>query len=99
MLFYAPRGSPARFKMDLLIPSETFRRTGPLRLTVWVNGKQLGQKFCDSPEHQTFEQTVPPELLRDDGVALVETTLDKYYVSPVDGQKLGYLFVRGGFLH
>jgi hypothetical protein len=32
-------------------------------------------------------------------VTLVETALDKYYISPDDGQKLGYLFMDGGFVY
>jgi hypothetical protein len=68
-------------------------------MTVRINGKELGQRAYNSPEDQTFEQAVPPEMLRADGVALVETALDKYYIAPADGQKLGYLFVRGGFIY
>jgi hypothetical protein len=68
-------------------------------MTVRINGKELGRRFYDSPEEKTFEQVVPPEMLCPDGVALVETVLDKYYVAPADKAKLGYLFVRGGFLY
>jgi hypothetical protein len=68
-------------------------------MTVRINGKELGRRFYNSPRAQTFEQAVPPEMLRADGVALVETVLDKYYVAPADKAKLGYLFVRGGFLY
>ena len=83
--------------MDFVIHGPSFRQLLPLQLTVRVNGKEIGRRRYDTPGSQTFEQTVPPELLRDDGVALVETELDEYYVAPLDGQKLGYLFERGGF--
>jgi len=98
-LFYAPARPGVRFKMDFVIHGETFKQTGPLRMTVRINGKELGRRFYNSPRAQTFEQAVPPEMLRADGVALVETVLDKYYVAPADKAKLGYLFVRGGFLY
>jgi hypothetical protein len=98
-LFYAPARAGVRFKMDFVIHSMTFKQTGPLRMTVRINGKELGQRAYNSPEDQTFEQAVPAEMLRADGVALVETALDKYYIAPADGQKLGYLFVRGGFIY
>ena len=97
LLFYVPRRSGVRFKMDFVIASHTFKETGPQRLTVWLNGRQIGQKLYRAPGEHTFEQEIAPEWLRSDGIALVETTLDKYYVAPDDGQKLGYLFVRGGF--
>jgi hypothetical protein len=98
-LFYIPARTGVKFKMDFVLHSQTFRQTGPVRMTVRINGKELGRRVYDSPENQTFEQAVPPEMLRADGVALVETVLDKYYVAPADGQKLGYLFVRGGFIY
>jgi hypothetical protein len=98
-LFYVPARAGVRFKMDFVIHSETFKQTGPLRMTVRINGKELGQMAYNTPEEHSFEQAVPPEMLRADGMALVETALDKYYVAQGDGQKLGYLFVRGGFIY
>ena len=68
-------------------------------MTVLINGKELGRRVYDSPQAHTFEQAVPPEMLRADGVTLVETVLDKYYIAPADQAKLGYLFVRGGFIY
>ena len=32
-------------------------------------------------------------------MAIVQTTLDKYYIAPEDKQKLGYMFVSGGFVN
>jgi hypothetical protein len=98
-LFYVPARAGVKFKMDFVIHGATFKQTGPLQMTVRINGKELGRRVYDSPEDHTFEQAVPPEMLRADGIALVETVLDKYYIALADGQKLGYLFVRGGFLY
>ena len=98
ILFHVPRRDGVRFKMDFAIHGPSLGKMMPLELTVRVNGKELGRRRYLTPGSQTFEQAVPPGLLRADGVALVETELDKYYVSPLDGQKLGYLFERGGFL-
>jgi hypothetical protein len=98
-LFYVPARAGVRFKMDFVIHSETFKQTGPVWMTVWINGKELGRRFYNSPEEKTFEQAAPPEMLRADGVTLVETALDKYYIAQADKQKLGYLFERGGFIY
>ena len=98
-LFYAPARAGVRFKMEFVIHGETFKQTGPLWMTVLINGKELGRRVYDSPQAHTFEQAVPPEMLRADGVTLVETVLDKYYIAPADQAKLGYLFVRGGFIY
>jgi hypothetical protein len=98
-LFYAPARAGVRFKMDFVIHGQTFKQTGPFQMTVRINGKELGRRVYNSPEEQTFEQAVPPEMLRADGVTLVETVLDKYYIAEADHQKLGYLFERGGFIY
>ncbi len=96
LLFAVPRRPNTRFRMDFVLAAQTFSKTGPIRMTVWLNGKPLGQAVYGSPEQHSFEAAVAPELLRDDGVALIETTLDKYFVAD-DGVKLGYLFESAGF--
>jgi hypothetical protein len=77
----------------------TYSHTGPVRLTVWINGRRLAEQLYSAPEFQSFERPVPPQWLGEDGLALVETTLDKYFIAPEDKQKLGYLFVSGGFVN
>jgi hypothetical protein len=88
-----------RFRVEFRLPAITFQQTGPIRMTVWINGRALGSRSYTSPEDNSFEQAVPPEWIRGDGLTLVETTLDKYYVSEQDHQRLGYLFLRGGFVN
>ena len=99
MLFHVPKRAGFRFKIDFVIGNDCFRGKLPLELTVRVNGKEIGRKRYDSLESQTFEQNVPSDALRGDGVALVETALNKYCIAPEDGKKLGYLFLRGGFVN
>lgn len=99
LLFYVPKRDNVRFKMDFVYHSRVFQATGPYHLTLWVNGQKIGGQAYDSSERHSFEQAVPAGLLRNDGITLVETTLDNYYLVPDDKQKLGYLFVRGGFLY
>lgn len=96
ILFHVPKRLHTRFKMDFEIHEPTF--TGPVRLTVWLNGVRLGDETYISPKGHTFDRAVPLDLLRSDGVALIETTLDRYYIAPADGQKLGYQLLRAGFL-
>ena len=93
----APRRANTKFSMDFVIHSGTFKETGPVHLTVFVNGQKVGEKTYTAAENQNFTAAVPETALRDDGIALVETTLDKYYKAPEDAQKLGYLFLRAAF--
>jgi hypothetical protein len=88
-----------RFHLDLRIPPITFKETGPQHLTVWINGRRLGEETYASAADHSFERPVPAEWIRPDGVTVVETTLDKYYVAAADGQKLGYLFLGAAFVN
>ncbi|MFB3776597.1 MAG: glycosyltransferase family 39 protein [Bryobacteraceae bacterium] len=99
MLFHVPPHPGVRFKLEFVLLDQIFRALAPVELTVRMNGRELGRQRYHVLGNLSFERTVPPELLRDDGVALVETTLDKYWVSPGDGRKLGYMFFRGGFVY
>jgi hypothetical protein len=95
ILFNVVSQPHARFKMDFAIDRQIF--AGPVRLTVWLNNALLGEQTYDSPGAKTFEEAVPSGDLRSDGVALIETTLNRYYVPPSDRQKLGYQLIRAGF--
>jgi hypothetical protein len=97
LLFRVPRAGKRIFRMDLAIDAVTLHDTGPVLLTVRVNGKRIGEKRYDAPGQYTFEREVPGEALRPDGLAVVETVLDRYYVAK-DGQKLGYQLLRAGFV-
>ena len=97
LLMRAPKRPNTRFTMDFVVHSGTFKETGPIRLSVSVNGRNIGEKLYTSAENQTFAAPVPESALRDDGIALFETRLDKYYKSPEDGQKMGLYFPREDF--
>lgn len=98
-LFDVNNRTRLRFQLHLRLPAATYKIVGPVRLTVWVNTHQLGDELYTLPEDHTFDHAVPAEWLRPDGLTVVETKLDKYFIAPDDGQKLGYLFVAGGFVN
>jgi hypothetical protein len=98
LLMGAPKRPNTTFSMDFVLHSGTFKETGPIRLSVFVNSHKIGDKLYTAAENQNFSAPVPESALRDDGIALVETRLDKYYKSPEDGQMLGYLFLRAAFV-
>ncbi len=97
-LFDAPASENPRLALHLRLPPVVLAQTGPIRLRLRVNGRDLGERRLDRPEDHHLLWTVPPNCLRADGLTLVETELDRYYIAPDDGQKLGYLFVAGGFV-
>lgn len=85
-----------RFELRFGLHSAVFAKTGPVALTVFVNGRPIGTERYTQPEEHTFSKPVPAEALRKDGLALVETSLDQYMTGD-DGQRLGYLFMSAAF--
>jgi hypothetical protein len=98
LVFSVSRRPGVKFRMELEVANATLRKTGPVRITFWLNGRLLAKRLYDSPGKYVIEQEVPLELLREDGVAIIETTQDKHYVAKDDGQTLSYLFHAAGFL-
>jgi len=97
VLFRVKPGRSPKFWMEFVIHDAIFLQTGPETLSVWVNGRLLGQRRYVTAGSQTYEGAVPAQWLREDGLTLVEMQFDKPYVAPADGQKLSFLFIRAGF--
>lgn len=96
--FWMHAGPGARlFRLDFEINPATFAKTGPVELTLFINGREIGRRRYTAPGEYFLEAAVPANVLRADGLALVETTLDRYMVAAGDGQQMGYRFVRAAF--
>lgn len=87
-----------KFVMDYAIPDVTFKQTGPATISLLVNGHLLERIHIDQPGQKHFEKPVPAEWLRTDTLTLVAVEIDKLYVSPRDGVKLGFILSRAGFV-
>jgi hypothetical protein len=86
-----------RFVMDFGIVATTFRDTGPVTLSCYINDRLLGQLRCEHPGDYRFEQAVPAEWLQTQNPNIVRAVLDKVWVAPSDGVRLGYTLIRAGF--
>jgi hypothetical protein len=99
LLFGVDKREELKFVMHFLIPDVVLSQTGPLTLTVWINGRRLGQQICKTPwTEQTFEQSVPADFFGPYRVAAVEIRTDKHFITPEEGVKLGFLLVDAGFV-
>jgi hypothetical protein len=96
--FYLPPSNGLRFTMDFALPERTFRDTGPVTLTLRVNGEFLDRHRCESAGQQHYEHAVPPALLRPGAVNLVGIDPDPVWVSKTDGGRIGFVLVRAGFV-
>lgn len=80
---------------DFEVAEATLKDTGPVTLTFEVNGKRAGTLRCEQAGAYRFRAPVPAGLEED--VTLV-VIIDKPWVSPGDGARLGVLVSAAGFL-
>ena len=86
-----------RLVVNFIVHSLTFKDTGPFTVDFLVNGKSVGKMRCTEPEEHRFEAPVPQALLESSAETRVAFQLDKYWIAPADGAKLGILLVDAGF--
>jgi hypothetical protein len=87
-----------KLAMDFIINEKTFAQTGPVTVTFYVNDHLLAKHRYAGPGPQHFEQPVPAEWLKLGDPTLVAAAVDKPYIAPADGVKLGFLLTRAGFV-
>jgi hypothetical protein len=83
---------------DFSVAEVTFRETGPVTVSFYVNGRPVGRLPCPKPGDYEFEQSVRQDLLRANEYNTIAAQADKLWVSQTDGVKLGFTMTRAGFL-
>jgi hypothetical protein len=91
----AGRQYAARF--DFSVAEVTYKDTGPVTVTLLVNGHTLARKLCEKPGDYLLEADVPPEWLATEE-ALLNALIDPYWKSPGDGKQLGVILKEVGFV-
>ncbi len=84
-----------RFEMDLAIPPVVYRSTGPVTLTLNLNGKFFDRVRYEGGQHN-YSKEVPPELVKTNAINIIEIEPDKSYVT--EGIKHAFVLVRAGFV-
>ena len=95
--FAVSRAKDVKLVMDFAVPKSTFDSTGPVTISFYVNDKLLDKVRYDEPGNKHYEKPVPPEWLATDKMNTLAAEIDKLYVSPKDGMKLGFILSRAGF--
>jgi hypothetical protein len=96
--FYLRERKGLRFAMDFTVIGLTFKDTGPVVLSCYINDRFLAKIDCPRPGDYHFEHPVPDAWLQDGNPAVVRAVLDKVWTAPEDGVRLGYLLFRAGFI-
>jgi len=87
-----------RLLVEFAIAENTFKATGPVTVSFFVNGRLLGRHHCPKPGQYRFQKAVPPEWLRTDDFTLVAAEADRHWVALEDGARLGFILSRIGFV-
>src|SRR5579871_4318816 len=84
------------YTADFTVPPATFKDTGPVTISFFVNDHLLDQVRYASPGPLHFEKKVPADwiLPRQDNTVAAE--IDKMWVSKKDGSHLGFILTRIG---
>lgn len=82
-------GLPVRYAIDFSVAEATFSKTGPVKVTFFVNDHELETVRYAAPGPQRYEKPVPPEWLKSENIVGAE--VDKLWTSPDDGAQLGLI--------
>jgi hypothetical protein len=93
---YVTRAEHLTLVVDFALIAEPLAATGPVTLSVLVNGKLLGKQKFSTAGPQKLTLPVPAGMVQPDAVNQVAIELDKVWKSPNRGP-LGMILVSAGF--
>ncbi len=85
-----------KFVIDFTLPEVTFRDTGPVTMTFFVDDQLLDQVRYETAGAKHFEKAVPNAWLHPGADNRVSAEIDKMWVSKDDGRRYGFILTRMG---
>lgn len=85
-----------KYVIDYTVPDITFKDTGPVTISFYVNDHLLGSERSDKPGMRHFEKPVPPGWLILDDTNTLGAGIDKMWVARGDGKLFGFIISRIG---
>lgn len=86
-----------KFVADVIVEEYVLVRTGPLNVTVWINGNRLESWRFDKSKETHLEKPVPASWLKTGEYTYVVLQPDKVFTGG-DGVKFGFSLYRAGFV-
>lgn len=87
-----------KLKVDLTVPGQILKETGPMTISFQVNGRLLEKIRYDKEGTYEFLKPVEPGWLKKGAENVVTLEADKVWVSPSDGAVLAFILMRAGFV-
>ena len=85
-----------KFTMDFSIAEATFKETGPVTLSFFVNDHFLDKASYTESGQKHFEKPVPAEWIEPGKDAVLAAEIDKVYIAKADQAQLGFILTRIG---
>lgn len=92
--FRTGSGGPWRLVVNFAVAEATLRTTGPVRVEFAVNGTGVGAVACARDGYYRFEK----EVEAGPGEVIVSAAVDRTWVSPEDGARLGFMLMDAGLV-
>jgi hypothetical protein len=86
-----------RFTAEIAIPEVTFRVTGPVGISYFIDGRKLGSIRCGRAGRFDIGQPVPTGWVQTGRYIHVTFESDRHWVSPEDGAQLSFQLLQAGF--
>lgn len=96
--FRVERAEGLRFLAEIAIPEVTFKTTGPVSVSAFINGKPLDSIRCPQPGKYEISKAVPSGWIDVTKVVQVTFEAEPRWVAPDDGNELSFLLYSAGFV-
>jgi hypothetical protein len=93
-----PAKDGVRFVMKFVLPEVVFRETGPVTISVAVNGSALGDERYETPGDKRYERPVPPSALQPGNIAEAVLECRSPWTDPKTGLQYGFQLLSLGFV-
>jgi hypothetical protein len=87
-----------RLFVEYSVADATFKDTGPVKFRFLVNGQLVDEIRHTKPGAFTLDKPVPAAMLKPNAGNEIAVEVDKPWVAPQDGAKLGFILTSIGFL-
>jgi hypothetical protein len=95
--FRLPATGGLKFCASIVVLDQIFAQTGPVHITVFVEGHKLGTLAVEKPGEYSFSKEVTAEWLTTEYPVVASLVIDKVWVSPEDGARRGFILTEVGF--
>ena len=87
-----------RYHMEFAVADPTFKDTGPVTITYFVNDTPIESVRYDSPGKKTYDKPIPMHLLKPMADNVLAAEIDKTWSGGKNGPPLGIILVNIGLV-